>query len=110
MAYEQDLRVLDALQRKFLKALHQMAFNIRAGTPNEQVLYNAIFSNQTRFPLSEVALLAYYFSSGPNDLRTVGAAATDAQVQTLVDGIKAELISRQNDTARPVVGLSYFSV
>lgn len=110
MAYEQDLRVLDALQRKFLKAVHQMAFDIRAGTTGEQALYHAIFSNQTRFPLSEVALLAYYFSVAPNDLRTIGAAATDAQVQTLVDGIKAELVTRQADTARPVVGLSYFSV
>jgi hypothetical protein len=110
MAYEDDLAVLGFYQRKFMKALHQMAFNIRSGNADDQLLYNAIFSDQTRFGLKEAALLAYYFSVAPNDLRVLGKDATDAQIQVLVDGIKSVLITRQKDTSRPFVGLSYFAI
>jgi hypothetical protein len=110
MAYEDDLAVLGFHQRRFMKALHQMAFDIRQGNADDQILYNAIFSDQTRFGLKEAALFAYYFSVAPNDLRVLGMGATDAQIQVCVNGIKSTLITRQKDTTRPIVGLSYFAI
>ena len=109
MSYSNQYRAIDGLQRRMLQALYQMAFNIRQGNADDQALYQAIFSNQTRFSLLEALLLAYFFSFQPNDLRELGADATDAQLQVCVDGIKNELIARQNDTARPVVGLASYA-
>lgn len=103
--YEQQLVVLSALRNPVKRALQTMAFNLRAGTADEIKLYRAIFSNTTKFGLDEAALLAYHFSWGTNDLRVLGAAATDAQVQTCVDAIKAELISLENSRTT-IVGLN----
>lgn len=103
--YEQQLAVLTALRNPVKRALQIMAFNIRSGTTDEQALYSAIFSNTTKFGLDEAVLLAYHFSWGVNDLRVLGAAATDTQIQTCVDAIKAELISLENSRAT-IVGLN----
>lgn len=107
MALLDQNATIDGIQRRVRHALYQMAFDIRAGTADEQMLYAAIFSGNTRFTVGEACLLAYFFSVDPNDLRVLGAACTDEQLQTCVDAIKQELIDRQNDTTRPVVGLSY---
>lgn len=102
--YEQQLVVLAALRNPVKRALQTMAFNVRSGTADEQSLYRAIFSNTTKFGLDEAVLLAYHFSWGVNDLRVLGAAATDTQIQTCVDSIKAELITLQT-TRTTIVGL-----
>ena len=109
MSYLDQYRTIDAIQRRTLQALYKMAFDIRQGTANEQALYQAIFSDRTRFSLLEALLLAYFFSVPPNDLRVLGSDVTDAQLQVCVDGIKAELITRQNDTGRPIIGLGGFA-
>lgn len=103
--YEQDLDLIAALQRQTKRALQKMAFNIREGTADQQVLYAALFSNQTRFGLEEATLLAYHFSWGANDLSVLRYEATDANIQTCVDAIQAQLIAIQKDTARSIVGL-----
>lgn len=104
-AYEQDLDLIAALQRQVKRALQKMAFNIREGTADQQLLYTAIFSNQTRFCLEEATLLAYHFSWGANDLSVLRYEATDANIQTCVDAIQGQLIAIQKDTARSIVGL-----
>lgn len=104
--YEQDLDLIAALQRQVKRALQKMAFSIREGTADQQLLYSAIFSNQTRFGLEEATLLAYHFSWGANDLSVLRYEATDANIQICVDAIQAQLITMQKDSARSVVGLS----
>lgn len=96
MTYAEELLVLSQLAPRVKRALQRMAFNIRGGTADQQTLFDAIFANQTTFTAAEATLLAYHFSWGDNDLSVVGAAASDAQVQTCVDAIQAELIARQN--------------
>ena len=103
--YEEDLDLIITLQRQVKRALQKMAFDIRAGTEDQQLLFDAIFSNQTKFGLEEATLLAFHFSWGPNDLNVLREAATDAQIQTCVNSIQADLIARQKTTARPVIGL-----
>ena len=104
-AYESDLELISILQRQVKRALQKMAFDVRAGTSDEQALFDAVFSNRTKFGLEEATLLAVAFSWGANDLNVLREAATDAQVQTCINAIKAELIARQNTESRPVVGL-----
>ena len=87
------------------RALQKMAFDIRQGTADQQLLYNAIFSNLTRFNLAEAVLLAWHFSFGENNLSLLQDNATDAQIQICVNAIQANLISIQKDTARPLIGL-----
>jgi hypothetical protein len=96
MTYAEELLVLSQLEPRVKRALQRMAFDIRSGTADQQALYDAIFSNQTCFTAAEATLLAFHFSWGDNDLKVLGAAASDAQVQACVDGIAPELISRQN--------------
>lgn len=103
--YEETLELLNALRMQVKRALQIMAFNIRSGTADQQLLYNAIFSNTTRFPLSEATLLAYHFSWGDNDLSVLKYDATDANIQACVDALANELITRQKDTSRSIVGL-----
>ena len=103
--YEQDLDLIATLQRQTKRALQKMAFNVREGMADQQVLYAAIFSNQTRFGLEEATLLAYHFSWGANDLSVLRYEATDANIQICVDAIQAQLIAIQKDTARSIVGL-----
>lgn len=103
--YESDLELVSILQRQVKRALQKMAFAVRSGTADEQLLFDAVFSNQTKFGLEEATLLAIHFSWGENDLTVLRDAATDAQIQTCVDSIKSELITRQKIVARPVVGL-----
>lgn len=104
--YEKELDLIAALQRQVKRALQKMAFNIREGTSDQQLLYAAIFSNQTRFGLEEATLLAYHYSWGANDLSVLQYAATDANIQTCVDAIQAQLIAVQKDSARSFVGLN----
>ena len=103
-------QTIDRLQRSIRGALLQAAFDIRQGTADEQLLYNAIFSNLTKFTFEEVCYLTFFFSTAPNDLRD-NPDATDAQITASVNGILGELITRQNDVGRTVTGLAgYFSV
>lgn len=103
-------QTIDILQRRIRGALVQMAFDIRQGTADEQLLYNAIFSDTTKFTLEEVCYLTFFYSVAPNDLRD-NPDATDVQITTSVNGIKAELITRQKDVGRTVTGLiGYFSI
>lgn len=95
MTYAEELLVLAQLEPRVKRALQRMAFNIRAGTEEQQALYDAIFANQTTFTAAEATLLAFHFSWGDNDLKVLGAAASDAQVQTCVDAIASELMTRQ---------------
>jgi hypothetical protein len=81
----QQRDTLDALQRRVKQALYKMAFDIRLGTTDERTLYNAIFANTTRFSVGEAVLLTYHFSTGANDLRVLGAEATDEQLQVSVE-------------------------
>lgn len=103
-------QTIDRLQRRIRSAVIQMAFDIRQGTSDETALYNAIFSDATKFTLQEVCYLTLFFSTGDNDLRD-NPDATDAQINASVSGIKSELISRQNDVGRSVTGLgAYFTI
>lgn len=104
--YEQELELLATLQRQVKRALQKMAFNVREGTADQQLLYSAIFANLTRFGINEATLLAYHYSWGANDLSVLRDNATDAQVQTCVDAIQAQLIAIQKDTTRSIVGLN----
>lgn len=104
--YEKELDLISALQRQVKRSLQKMAFNIREGTSDQQLLYEAIFSNQTRFGLEEATLLAYHFSWGENDLSALGYNATDSNIQTCIDSIQSQLIAIQKDSARTIVGLN----
>jgi hypothetical protein len=95
MTYAEELLVLAQLEPRVKRALQRMAFAIRAGTAEQQALYDAIFANQTVFTAAEATLLAFHFSYGDNDLRVLGAGASDAQIQTCVDAIVSELMTRQ---------------
>lgn len=101
MTYNEELANIQALEPRVLRALQRTAFDIRAGTADQQMLYEAVFSDQTKFTAYEATLLAWHFSFGANDLHTLGNTATDAQVQVTVDAIQDELISRQ--TTRTIV-------
>lgn len=100
--YEEQLDALTALRRQVKRSLQKMAFDVREGTADEQLLFDAIFSNQTKFSLDEATLLAYSFSA---PLRNSGDESTDNQVQNAVNGIKDLLIARQKTSTRPVMGL-----
>lgn len=101
--YEDDLDLILVLQQQVKRALQKMAFDIRGGTADEQLLFDAIFSNQTRFGLEEATLLAFSFSS---QLQNKREEATDNHVQTATNAIKDLLIARQKNEGRPVIGLS----
>ena len=104
--YESDLQLISVLSRQVKRALQKMAFDVREGTDDEKALFDAVFSNRTKFGIEEATLLAVGFSWGDNDLNVLREDATDAQVQTCVNAIKVELIARQNTESRPVVGLA----
>lgn len=95
MTYAEESLVLGQLAPRVKRALQRMAFDIRDGTAEQQALYDAIFANQTTFTAAEATLLAFHFSWGANDLRVLGTAASDTQVQTCVNAIAAELMRRQ---------------
>ncbi len=99
--YGQQLDQIAGLRWRVKRALQRACFNVREGTADQKLLYDAVFSNRTHFGLEEVCLLAWHFSWGDNDLSVLGNAATDAQVQICVDAILPELITRQK--ARTVV-------
>jgi hypothetical protein len=101
MLYGQELDALGYLRFQVKRALQKACFNVREGTADQKLLYDAVFSNQTHFGLDEACLLAWHFSWGPNNLSVLGISATDAQVQICVDAILSELITRQK--ARTVV-------
>ena len=101
MQYEVEIAHISGLGDKVKRALQRACFNVREGTADQKLLYDAVFSNRTHFGLEEVCLLAWHFSWGDNDLSVLGNAATDAQVQICVDAILPELITRQK--ARTVV-------
>jgi len=103
--YQSDLKVIAYLRRQIKRAIQVAAFNVRAGTDDQKLLYDAVFSNKTKFGIEEAVLLTYSFSFGDNDLRVLREAATDAQVQTCVDAILSELITRQLDSSRGIIGL-----
>lgn len=104
MTYLEELRDLEQLVSRVKRAIQRMAFDLRAGTADQQALYDAVFSNRTKFTAVEATLLAWHFSWGDNDLRVLGAAATDAQLQICVNAIQDELISRQT-TRQGITGL-----
>lgn len=103
--YEDELDLILVLQQQVKRALQKMAFDIREGTADEQLLFDAIFSNQTRFGLEEATLLAFSFSS---QLQNTRDEATDNHVQTATNAIKDLLIDRQKNTTRPVIGLGVY--
>jgi len=100
--YENDLDLLNSLKFQVKRALQKMAFDIREGTDDEKLLFDAIFSNQTKFGLEEATLLAFSFSA---QLQNKRDESTDNHVQTATDAIKDLLIARQKTAARPVIGL-----
>lgn len=104
MNYIEQTTAINQLVPVVRRALYIMAFELRAGTAEQIDLYDAIFSNTTKFTAQEATQLAWFFSYGDNDLRVLGATATDAQVQTCVNAIQSELIARQN-TRTAVTGL-----
>jgi len=104
MTYREELSALEELEPRVKRALQRACFNVREGTSDQQTLYDAVFSDQTTFTAAEATLLAYHFSWGDNDLSVLGVEATDAQVQTCVDAILTELITRQN-TRTLILGL-----
>jgi hypothetical protein len=104
MTYSEELLVLNQLAPRVKRALQRMVFDIKNGTTDQQMLYDAVFSNQTKFTTNEATLLAFHYSFGENDLRVLGAAATDAQIQTCVNGLQIELIAKQN-TRTIITGL-----
>jgi hypothetical protein len=104
MNYIEQSTAINQLVPVVRRALFIMAFELRAGTADGIALYNAIFSNTTKFTAYEAAQLAWFFSFGDNDLRTLGATATDAQIQICVNSIQTELIARQLDRSS-VTGL-----
>jgi len=95
MNYIEQTTAINQLVPVVRRALFIMAFELRAGTADQIALYNAIFSNTTKFTAHEATQLAWFFSWGDNDLRVLGATATDAQVQTCVNAIQNDLITRQ---------------
>lgn len=99
--YGQQLDQIAGLKWKVKRALQRACFNVREGTADQQLLYDAVFSNQTHFGVEEATLLAWHFSWGANDLSVLGSTASDEQVQTCVDAVLPELITRQK--ARTVV-------
>jgi len=104
--YELEVELLNSYRLQVKRALQRMAFDIRSGTADEQILYNAIFGNFTKFGVDEAVLLSYHFSFGENALATLKDKATDANIQVCVNGIKANLIAIQKDASRAVVGLA----
>lgn len=96
MNYQEESIALNLLEPRVRRALQRTAFDSRQGTTDQQHLYDAIFSNQTKFTAAEATLLAWHFSWGDNDLHALGNDATDAQVQVCTDAIQDELIARQN--------------
>jgi hypothetical protein len=95
MTYVEQSIAISQLVPVVRRALFIMGFELRAGTADQIALYNAIFSNTTKFTAHEATQLAWFFSWGDNDLRVLGATATDAQVQLCVNAIQDELITRQ---------------
>jgi len=95
MTYVEETAAINQLVPVVRRALFIMSFELRAGTEEQIALYDAIFSNTTKFTAAEATQLAWFFSWGDNDLRVLGATATDAQVQICVNAIQAELIARQ---------------
>lgn len=100
--YEEQLDVLTTLRRQVKRALQKMAFDLREGTADEQLLFDAVFSDQTKFSLNEATLLAFSFST---QLQNKLDEATDNQVQTATNALKDLLIARQKTVGRPVMGL-----
>jgi hypothetical protein len=104
--YQSDLELLTYLRLQVKRALQKMAFDIRQGTADQQALFNAVFSNQTRFSLNEATLLALHCSEGLMvDLTVLRELATDEQVQITVANIQALLIGIQKDTNRSLTNL-----
>lgn len=104
MNYIEQSAAVNQLVPVVRRALYVMGFELRAGTADQIALYNAIFSNTTKFTAYEATQLAWFFSWGDNDLRVLGATATDAQVQTCVNAIQSDLITRQTERSA-VTGL-----
>ena len=104
MNYLEQSKAINQLVPVVRRALFIMGFELRAGTADQIALYNAIFSNTTKFTAYEATQLAWFFSWGDNDLRTLGVTATDAQVQICINAIQSELITRQAERSA-VTGL-----
>jgi hypothetical protein len=104
MTYVEQSTAINQLVPVVRRALFIMSFDLRAGTADQIALYNAIFSNTTKFTAYEATQLAWFFSWGDNDLRALGANASDAQVQICVNAIQSELITRQAERSA-VTGL-----
>jgi hypothetical protein len=105
MRYSDEAATLAALEPRILRALERACWSIKDNVGNQQDLFNAVFSNQTRFNLREVALLAWHSRFGTADLTTEDGVFTDTQIQNGINTIVPDLISRQTDTNRPIVGL-----
>lgn len=104
MTYQEELIALLQLEPKVKRALQKAAFNIREGTADQQLLYDAVFSNTTKFTAYEATLLAWHYSWGDNDLSILGSTASDAQIQVCVDAILGNLITIQT-TRTTITGL-----
>ena len=96
MTYQEEIAAINKLIPRVKRALERMAFAIRSGTLDQQALFDAIFSNTTKFTAREATLLAWEFSYGDNDMHVLGSNILDAGLQICVDGIQAELITREN--------------
>ena len=101
--YEQDLEVMNDLRLQVKRALQKEAFATKDGTDDEQLFFDAVFSEQTKFSLDEATLLAFSLS---NALKNNRENSTDNQVSNAVATIKPLLIERQKHAARPVLGLA----
>lgn len=99
MNYFEELRDIEQIVPRVKRAIQRLAFDLRAGTEDQQLFFDAVFSNRTRFTAAEAALLAWHFSWGDNDLNVLGASATDAQIQICVNAIQNDLIARQTSRA-----------
>ena len=104
--YEDDLDLFNVLSRQVLRALQILAWNLRAGTADEQLLSTSIFSNTTKFRLMEAVILCFNRSTGVNDWGVLRENTTDANIQAPVNAAKDILIGYQKDASRPVVGLT----
>ena len=104
MTYQEEVTSITRLLPRVKRSLERMAFAIRSGTTDQQALFDAIFSNQTKFSTREATLLAWEFSYGDNNMHVLGSNILDAGLQICVDAIQSELISRQNSRTL-VVGL-----